>query len=84
MLALPDTNTVREYAARWLERKKNLATNSRNRYTQHLETACKTGLGDLRLQSVRPHHIKDALSSLADQVKKRKRTACWRPTQPTQ
>ena len=70
VLALPDTTTVREYAARWLERKKNLATNSRNRYTQHLETACKTGLGDLRLQSVRPHHIKDALSSLADQVMK--------------
>jgi integrase len=68
VLAIPDTTTVRDYATRWLERKKNLATNSRNRYMQHLETACKTGLGDLRLQSVRAHHIKDALSGLADQV----------------
>lgn len=66
--AMPEATTVREYAKRWLDRKKNLAENSRNRYADYLKAACDAGLGDLRMQNVRVYHIKGSLSSLADKV----------------
>jgi integrase len=69
-LAMPENTTVREYAKQWLSRKKNIAINTRNRYEEHLKAACNAGLGELKLQSVRTHHIKEVLSSLADKVMK--------------
>jgi integrase len=70
-LPAPNLVTVREYATRWLGRKRDLAPASVRRYTRELEYLfnAKTPEGEfggLRMQSVSKTLIVDAMTNLAD------------------
>jgi integrase len=67
VLAMPDRVTVADYAERWLKRQKHWATSSRLKYERYVRYILEH-LGKSKIQSIRPHHIKDMLSSLADKT----------------
>ncbi|GAA6735390.1 tyrosine-type recombinase/integrase [Thermus oshimai] len=65
-LPKPEAITFREWAERWLARKeKEVRPKTALVYRQDL-AHMTTVLGDLRLQALRPHHIREALDRLAE------------------
>jgi integrase len=67
MLAAPDRTTFEEYAKTWLARQKGLATSTQRGYKQDLGYALEH-LGRMKVRDIRPQHIKDAMSALAERA----------------
>ena len=65
MLAAPDRTTFDEYAKTWLTRQRGLATSTQRGYKQDLGYALEH-LGKMKVRDIRPQHIKDAMSALAE------------------
>lgn len=56
--------TVREYAARWQRRQLQVTPRTAQQYGGELAYALEY-IGDMRLQDVRPHHMKDLMVTLS-------------------
>ncbi|WP_026332509.1 phage integrase SAM-like domain-containing protein [Deinococcus apachensis] len=63
LIGAPEKVTVREYAERWKRRQLEVTPRTAKRYGEELDYALKH-LGDLRIQEVRPHHLKDLMVTL--------------------
>ncbi len=67
MLPVPEAITLREWAERWLDRKsKEVRPKTALAYRQDLARLLEE-VGGIRLQALRPHHIRTALDRMADQ-----------------
>jgi integrase len=64
VLASADQTTLAEYAKKWLERQKQIRTNTKRMYEMELGYILKH-LGAKKLRDLRPKGIKDALEKLA-------------------
>jgi integrase len=65
--AAPSLVTVAEYAERWLSQQPTLSSRTKKIYQRELGYAL-AHIGHLRLQEVRPPHLKDLYASLAGQI----------------
>ncbi|AWN24217.1 hypothetical protein DKM44_14070 [Deinococcus irradiatisoli] len=70
LLGTPERVTVSEYAERWLRRQHEVRPRTAKRYGEHLAYALEH-IGSMRLQDVRPHHLKDLLVKLSQRPMKR-------------
>jgi integrase len=69
ILADPDNITVSEYAGKWLARQKGVRSISRLAYQGDLRYALEI-IGSLKVRAVKPLHIREMLSTLADKEMK--------------
>lgn len=69
-----DNITLSEYAARYLERRGDLDAKSQLIYKLEIGYALEI-LGKMRVQDIKPHHLKDAVSALRSKVMGAGRTA---------
>ncbi len=67
LLSSSDSVTLKTYANKWLSRQKGLRPSTINGYEADIAYAMKH-LGKMKLKDVRPHHIKDCLTKLSEQI----------------
>lgn len=70
LLAAPEKVTVREYAERWKRRLLEIRPRTAKRYGEELDYALKH-IGDLRMQAIRPHHLKELMVTLSKRPMRR-------------
>ncbi|GGO28464.1 tyrosine-type recombinase/integrase [Deinococcus humi] len=64
LIGEPAKVTVAEYAGRWQRRQLQVTPRTANQYGDELAYALEH-IGDMRLQDVRPHHMKDLMVTLS-------------------
>ncbi|GAA4022871.1 site-specific integrase [Deinococcus rubellus] len=64
LIGEPDKVTVADFAARWLRRQHDVTPRTAKKYGQELDYALEH-IGSMRLQDVRPHHLKDVVGQVA-------------------
>ncbi|WP_293914249.1 tyrosine-type recombinase/integrase [Deinococcus sp.] len=64
LIGEPDKVIVEDFAARWLRRQHDVTPRTAKKYGQELGYALEH-IGSMRLQDVRPHHLKDVVARLA-------------------
>lgn len=65
LIGEPARVTVAEYAGRWQRRQLQVTPRTANQYGEELAYALEH-IGDMRLQDVRPHHMKDLMVTLSE------------------
>jgi len=64
LIGAPERMTVAEYAERWTRRQLEVTPRTAHRYGEELAYALEH-IGSMRLQDVRPHHLKDLMVKLS-------------------
>jgi integrase len=67
LLGVSEDITLSAYADKWLSRQKGLRASSIRNYKKEMDYALKH-LGKLKLKNVKPHHIKDCLTTLSETI----------------
>lgn len=67
LLGAAETITLSNYTTRWLERQRDIRASTKRGYKIDLDYALEH-LGNKKLKEIRPHHIKDCLTKLSQQI----------------
>jgi len=70
LLGAPERVTVAEYAERWTRRQLEVSPRTAKRYGEELAYALEH-IGSMRLQDMRPHHLKDLMVKLSKREMRR-------------
>lgn len=71
LVGAPERVTVADYAERWTRRQLEVSPRTAKRYGEELAYALEH-IGPMRLQDVRPHHLKDLMVKLSKREMRRK------------
>ncbi|MDR6219205.1 site-specific integrase [Deinococcus soli (ex Cha et al. 2016)] len=77
LIGAPEKVTVAEYAERWKNRQLEVSPRTAKRYGEELDYALEH-IGSMRLQDVRPHHLKDLMVRLSRREMRRGNTMSTR------
>jgi integrase len=69
LLGVAESITLSEYTKRWLDAQRDIRASTKRSYRIDLDYALNH-LGKMKLKDIRPHHIKDCLTKLSQQMMK--------------
>jgi integrase len=67
LLGVSEDITLAAYSEKWLKRQKGLRASSIRNYKKEIAYAMKH-LGKMKLKAIKPHHVKDCLTTLSETV----------------